>query len=80
MNVTGGTKELDELAEKFSMENDVTSRATIAIKLQEKLLDQSLSFMAAGKSERWVFNELVENFVPSMPMGSGDLWSYVKKN
>ena len=80
MNVTGGTKELDELAEKFSMENDVTSRATIAIKLQEKLLDQSLSFMAAGKSERWVFNELVENFVPSMPMGSGDIWSYVKKN
>lgn len=80
MNVTGGLPALDELVEKFAKESNEGERATIALSLQEELLSQALFFMAASSSERWVFTDSVENFIPLMPMGSGDLWSYVKKN
>ena len=79
MNVTGGTPILDEVVEKFAKEDDPSIRADLANTLQEELLKHSLFFMAAGLAERWVLNDSVQNFIPAMPMGAGDLWSNLQK-
>ena len=80
-NITGaGSLELDEVIEEFSVTLNAADRTSLARQLQMISLDGAWFFMAAGLSERWVYNDRVVGPPRSFPQGSGDWWKYVAVN
>ena len=77
-NITGyKNSEMDHLIEMQSKEMDADLRNHFLQKIQKMLMDDAVLFMPVITTELWGFGPRVQDFNPSMPMGSGDFWSTV---